>query len=154
MSVWRIGRFSEALLFKPEWTATLMDDRGSLSHTTGLYASASRKENAEFISVPLTRRWNAVRYSECKAVYQNLSDDKPFFPSACPGKNHRLGGNLSKFLYSVSLFTSFYYTNCFLSLTCQRGICYLYWSQCTLVCVTLWLFSANILGQIFLPSFT
>lgn len=112
-----------------------------------------RRKMQNPFSLTLTQLWNAVSYSKCKTVYQNRREDHPFFPSTCMGKNHRLAGNFSRFLRSLSPFTSFCYTNRFLELTCQSDICYLDRSQCALVCVTLWFFSANIRRQIFLLSF-
>lgn len=82
--------------------------------TQGDFMPLSEEGNTEFFSIILTQLWNAVSYSKCKTAYQNPREYNSFFPSTCIGKNHRLFGNFSKFLYSVSLFASFYYTKCFL----------------------------------------
>lgn len=73
-----------------------------------------KRKIQNFFSITLTQLWNAVSYSKCKNDYQNLREDNLFFPSTCMDNNHRLGGNFSKFLYSVSFSTFFYYKNCFL----------------------------------------
>lgn len=131
-----------------EWTETLMDDKGSVSHTRDFMPLQVKKEMQNF-PLSFSHSYETLSAIQNAKLSPNIWEKRTHFllPPALVKTADLVEKSPNFFIASYSLLHPFTMQTLFHQLTCQRDICSYYRRQHIWVYVTLWWLSASTGGQ-------